>query len=104
MSGYLKRFFIGGLSLSAVSVSQKIVSFLLLPVFTYYLNPKEFGIIAIYSLIMAMLAMVYNPGLISSTQRLYYDYSPESTDIKKLIASSWWFLIVVPVVVPTKAP
>ena len=99
MSGYTKRFFIGGLSLSVVNISQKIVSFLLLPIFTFYLDPIEFGIIATYSVIISFLAMIYNPGLISSTQRLYYDYSPDSMDIKELIASSWWFFIVLPLIV-----
>ncbi len=78
MSNSLKQFFLGGLSLSVVNISGKIVNLLILPIITLYLIPSDFGMIAVYMLIISVLGMLYNPGIISVTLRLYYDNNDDS--------------------------
>ena len=97
MSKSLKQFFIGGLSLSAVNISGKIVNLLILPIITIYLSPSDFGVIAIYMLVISILGMLYNPGIISATLRLYYDNEADSDENKILIGSSVLFLLILPV-------
>ena len=96
MSKSLKQFFLGGLSLSAVNISGKIVNLLVLPIITAYLSPKDFGVIAVYMLVISVLGMLYNPGIISVTLRLYYDYDDDDIRNKKLVGSSFVFLITMP--------
>lgn len=99
MYNEIKKFFYGGLSLTIVNISQKAVNFLLLPIFTYYLSPKDFGYIGIYFLIISFLAMIYNPGIISSATRLFYDQGTNSLESKQIIGSTMLFLIVIPIFV-----
>jgi len=93
----LKRFLLGGISLSIVNISGKIVNLLILPIITYYLLPSDFGVIAIYMLVISILGMLYNPGIISATLRLYYDNEADSDENKILIGSSVLFLLILPV-------
>jgi O-antigen/teichoic acid export membrane protein len=95
----IKKFFLGGISLTIVNISQKAVNFLLLPIFTYYLSPKDFGYIGVYFLVISVLAMFYNPGVISSATRLFYDNEIDSLENKKIIGSTMIFLIVIPIIV-----
>lgn len=99
MSNPLKQFFLGGLSLTVVNISQKAVNFILLPIFTFYLSPKEFGLVAVYFLVIAFLSMLYNPGVISTATRLFYDVEKYSLESKEIIASSMAFLILTPTIV-----
>lgn len=95
----IKKFFLGGLSLTVVNISQKAVNFILLPIFTYYLSPKEFGYVAVYYFVISILAMFYNPGVISSSTRLFYDNEKNSLINKQIISSSMIFFISVPLIV-----
>ena len=95
----LSNFLLGGLSLSFVNLSGKIVNLIILPLLTFYLLPIEFGIIAIYLAIISILSMLYNPGLISATIRLYYDNDKDSIENKRLFFSSLSFLIIAPILI-----
>ena len=99
MKKSLKQFFLGGVSLSAVNIGGKIVNLLILPVLTLYLSPADFGIIAIYMLIISFLGMLYNPGIVSVTLRLYYDNNDNSIINKELVGSSLVFLFVFPLII-----
>ncbi|MFY0631398.1 MAG: oligosaccharide flippase family protein [Flavobacteriaceae bacterium] len=99
MSKSIKQFFLGGLSLSLVNISGKIVNLLVLPIITAYLSPDDFGVIAVYMLIISILGMVYNPGIISVTLRLYYDNEDDSEENRKLVGSSVAFLIFLPLLI-----
>ena len=48
---YSKVLIKGSLALSMAEMSVKVIGFLLLPIFTYYLSPKDFGIVSIIFLI-----------------------------------------------------
>ncbi len=97
MTKIIREFFLGGISLSLVNISSKVVNLIILPVITFYLLPEDFGIIAIYSLIIGILGMIYNPGIISVTIRLYYDNEDSSIENKRLVGSSFGFLIIIPI-------
>ena len=99
MSNSLKQFFLGGFSLSVVNISGKIVNLLILPIITLYLIPSDFGMIAVYMLIISVLGMLYNPGIISVTLRLYYDNNDDSEENRTLVGSSLIFLIFFPLLI-----
>jgi len=67
--------------LTASQVMIKIVSLFLLPVITYYLSPKDFGIIAIFTVVQALLSGTFGMGLHSFAGRMIFKY--ERTDPKE---------------------
>lgn len=95
---YLRKLISGSAALSSVKLSTKIVSFILLPVFTYYLTPEDYGIIALYGLVIAFLNILYNPGVISATLRLYYD-TENKVDKNELLSTVFIFFIFVSMLV-----
>lgn len=84
----------------ATSTTQ-VIGIILLPVFTYYLTPKDYGIVSIVSMIAIVLSHITNPGMLSATTRLYHD-TDDINERRLLIGSAYWFFIfitLIPVVI-----
>lgn len=89
---YAKKLLSGSAAMMLSSASMKLVKLFVLPIMTYYLSPKDFGIIASIKMVQGVLILLYNPGIISGTSRLYYDTEDEK-ERKTLIGSSFLFFI-----------
>src|SRR5262245_36461539 len=63
-----------------------VVNFLLLPLYTRVLSPREYGALALLLLCEAFLKVINRWGLDSSFLRLYYDY--KDTDDRRTLAST----------------
>ena len=74
---YVKKLFSGSLAMTLSEATMKIAKFLVLPILTYYLSPRDFGIIASIKMVEGFLVMLYNPGMISGVTRKYYDTEDE---------------------------
>jgi O-antigen/teichoic acid export membrane protein len=86
---------IGGTSLALVPLSEKMITFLMLPIFTRYLEPSEYGSIS-YALMIASIANIFfNPGLLTATIRRMYDVEGE-TQKKEIYVSSFMYLLFAP--------
>jgi len=59
------------------SVFDRGIVFLLLPIYTRYLTPADYGIMSFIGAITGVLAIIYPLGLTSSITRLYYSESNE---------------------------
>jgi O-antigen/teichoic acid export membrane protein len=71
-------------------ILTKAVSFLLLPFYTHYLIPRDYGVLEILDLSMSLLAMFLNMGIMAAMLRYYG--SAESVEAKrKIIGSSFLF-------------
>lgn len=68
------------------SFITKLVNFILLPVYTYYLTVSEFGIVNSMQVLGSFLIIFFTLSLESSYMRLYYDYKTEEE--KKVLFSS----------------
>jgi len=95
---YLKKLLSGSIAMTLSEATVKIVKLLVLPIMTYYLSPEDFGIIASIKMVEGFLIMLFNPGMISGTSRLYYD-TDEEEKRKKIIGSSLLFFIFFPLLV-----
>ena len=95
---YIKKLLSGSLALTLSEATVKIVKLLVLPIMTYYLSPEDFGIIAAIKMVEGFLIMLFNPGMISGTTRLYYDTEDEEKR-KRIIGSSLLFFIFFPLLV-----
>jgi O-antigen/teichoic acid export membrane protein len=89
----LKKLLSGSLILSFSKMAGRIVSFVLVPVLTFYLNPTELGIVSIVMSIQMGLSIVYNPGVISATMRLYYELDNKLKKMELIGTASLFFLI-----------
>lgn len=101
MSSEIKKYSLillkGTFAVSLANAGTKMIGFILLPVFTYYLSPKDYGIVAMFTLVLTVLSLIYNPGLMSATMRLYHAISNEE-ERKELIGSANRFFFFVPII------
>jgi len=88
----------GSVVVTAAQAVTRVVSIIVVPIFTYYLSPEEYGTISMVMIIITVLSLLYNPGMLSATTRLYHD-----TDVleerQELIGSAFRFFLFVPLVV-----
>ncbi len=95
---YLGYIFKGGLVVSLGEIILKGLNILLIPIYTAYLTPKDFGIIALTTSIVSFLGLFYNPGIISAAQRKYYS-SEDELDKKEIIGSTYLFVLLFPLII-----
>ena len=93
---YAKKLMSGSVALMISQSSMKLVKLLVLPVMTYYLSPRDFGIIASIKMVQGFLILLYNPGVISGLSRLYYDTEDEK-ERKMLFGSTLLFFTLISV-------
>ena len=55
------------------TVTSRLVAFLLLPLYTRYLTPKDYGILELIDITTGTIALVVSLGIIRSMSRFYYD-------------------------------
>lgn len=91
---------LSGLSLIYViaDVINRGSALLLVPIYTHFMAPNEYGILALASLISSLLVMLLSFGGTSTVQRFYHQYSDEHSRAQ-FLGSFWLFLIVVPGVI-----
>ncbi len=69
---------------TGVTILQKCVSFFLLPLYTAYLTPADYGITGVVASVSALLAIFTTLGLDAAGSRFYYKYKGESTYVRRL--------------------
>jgi len=76
----------------AGAVISKAVGFLMIPVYTRYLTPEDYGILEILTLTSFIITWIFSMGLDSSILRFYFDYDTEK-EKKQVISTGLIFLI-----------
>src|SRR5882757_6754410 len=74
------------LAYGTADVMVLVVNFLLLPLYTRVLSPREYGALALLLLCEAFLKVINRWGLDASFLRLYYDYPTD--DERKTLAGT----------------
>jgi O-antigen/teichoic acid export membrane protein len=77
----------------------KAIGFILIPLYTRYLTPADYGILAFATTIIAILGILFEFGLGSALTRFYYDTRHNIAETKKLVGSLWIFLTFIPLAV-----
>jgi len=88
-----KHFFVYGLG----NIANRIVSFILIPVYTHYLSTAEYGTLELLELTSYILGMFLAMGISASVLRFYFD-SDDLEDKKKVVATAYlaiWALCIV---------
>lgn len=70
-----------------------LLGFLTLPIFTYYLSPEDFGVIAIFFLFGNFLAAFLSFGLMNATYRFFYERNENLEHFKVINFTNIFFII-----------
>jgi O-antigen/teichoic acid export membrane protein len=69
------------------------LNFLLLPIYTRYLTPSDYGMIALAETLAMFLMQVVNLGFDASIQRLYFQHVDDSSELSGYIGSALKFAL-----------
>lgn len=69
---------------TGVTILQKCVSFFLLPLYTAYLTPADYGITGVVASVSGLLAIFTTLGLDSAGSRFYYKFKGELSYVRRL--------------------
>jgi O-antigen/teichoic acid export membrane protein len=74
-------------------IAIKAASFLMLPLYTHYLTPSDYGIWELLDLVMSLLGMLLNLGLTAAILR-YYAAAETSEERRRIISTSFVFALL----------
>lgn len=96
MFKYFKNLVKDSLFYSLSRILPKAIGFLLIPIYTRYLTPKDYGILSIVSLITSILSIFLVMGQNASVTRFYFDkYEKKSEkDYKILLGNILSFFLI----------
>src|ERR1019366_987872 len=74
------------------TVLAKVVGFAMLPFYTHYLKPVDYGVLEILDLSMSLFGMVFNMGIAASLLR-YYAAAQSPTDKQRVVSTAFLFTV-----------
>jgi O-antigen/teichoic acid export membrane protein len=80
------------------SILAKVVGFLLLPLYTHFLSPRDYGVFEVLELTMSLLGMFLNMGITSALLR-YYGSADTEEQKRKVVGSLFLFTLATAAVV-----
>ena len=86
MSGYLRRLATTGAAYTAASILSKVIAVALLPLYTRYLTPEDYGAAEILFAGVVLVSIVVRFGLIEAILRFYYK---DDEDPDRVVASTF---------------
>jgi len=97
---YFKRILKHSIIYGVAGVTSQIIGFLLVPVYTRYLTPKDYGVLAIINVSVAIAAIVLNMGMSSSLFKSYFNHEDEESR-KAVVSTAFLFHASVTLVLTT---
>lgn len=95
MSGYLRRLATTGAAYTAASILSKLIAVALLPLYTRYLTPADYGFAEVLFAAVVSASIVVRLGLIEALLRFYYK---DDEDPRQVLASTFaalfWFATI----------
>src|SRR5208282_4519621 len=77
-------------------ILQKAVSLLLVPLWTRYLTPSDYGIMGTLAAYSGMLAVLLLFGIHAAVTRHYFDFKQDHEAQRRYVTSNFLFMAVVP--------
>jgi O-antigen/teichoic acid export membrane protein len=92
MSGYLRRLATTGAAYTAASILSKLIAVALLPLYTRYLSPADYGAAEVMFAAVVSVSIVVRLGLIEALLRFYYkDDEDPARVVSSTFAGLFWF-------------
>jgi len=91
MSGYLRRLATTGAAYTAASILSKVIAVALLPLYTRYLAPEDYGVAEVLFAAVVFASIVVRLGLLEAILRFYYlDEEDPARVVKGTFAGLFW--------------
>jgi O-antigen/teichoic acid export membrane protein len=91
MSGYLRRLATTGAAYTAASILSKVIAVALLPLYTRYLTPEDYGAAEVLFSAVVLVSIVVRFGLIEAILRFYYkDGENPDEVVRSSFAGLFW--------------
>ena len=97
MNKYFSTIIKGTIAVSIANAGSQIINIILLPVYTRYLTPEDFGIFSLVNLIITFMALIYNPGIMTASIRMFHQ-TEKVKERQVLIGSLFVFFVVIPII------
>ncbi|HVQ57534.1 MAG TPA: oligosaccharide flippase family protein [Solirubrobacterales bacterium] len=95
MSGYLRRLATTGAAYTAASVLSKLIAVALLPLYTRYLTPDDYGAAEVMFASVVSISIIVRFGLIEAVLRFYYkDDEDPARVVSSTFAGLFWFATI----------
>lgn len=106
MSGYLRRLASTGAAYTAASIISKLIAVALLPLYTRYLTPSDYGAAEVLFAAVVAVSIVIRLGAVEALLRFYYktDEDPEKTVATSFAALFWAGTVSALILLPFAAP
>jgi O-antigen/teichoic acid export membrane protein len=106
VSGYLRRLATTGAAYTAASIFSKLIAVALLPLYTRYLTPEDYGAAEVMFAAVVSASILVRLGVIEALLRFYYkdDEDPARVLSTSFAALFWFSTVAVLVVLPFAGP
>lgn len=106
MSGYLRRLASTGAAYTAASIISKLIAVALLPLYTRFLTPADYGAAEVMFAAVVAISIVIRLGVIEALLRFYYqtDEQPEKVVATSFASLFWAGTLAVIVLMPFAGP
>jgi O-antigen/teichoic acid export membrane protein len=95
VSGYLRRLATTGAAYTAASILSKVIAVALLPLYTRYLTPTDYGAAEVMFAAVVSISIVVRLGLIEAVLRFYYkDDEDPVLIVKSTFAGLFWLATI----------
>lgn len=88
-----KKLIENSLIYSGLQVLQGGVGFLLLPIYTRFLTPYDYGVVSVINALTALLGVFYLMGLNGAAYRYYFDFREKPEELKRFWGTVITFLL-----------
>lgn len=76
------------------NITQKAIAFFLLPLYTIYLTPEDYGITNVLTTVTALLSYLYTFSIQSASARFHFKYSKDKNLTKKIWGANFIFTLI----------
>jgi O-antigen/teichoic acid export membrane protein len=106
VSGYLRRLATTGAAYTAASILSKVIAVALLPLYTRYLTPTDYGAAEVMFAAVVSISIVVRFGLIEALLRFYYkdDEVPERVVASSFAGLFWFSTLAALIALPFAGP
>lgn len=84
----------GTLNYGAANVIAKIIGFFLIPIYTIYLSPEDYGVLELCASFSVFLVIFMRLGIPGSVNRFYFDYKDDEDKLRDYITTVHRILVV----------
>lgn len=76
------------------NILQRGAAFLLVPLYTRFLSPADYGIVAIVNSIVQVLSIVYEMGQAGAVNRFYFEYADKRDELRNYLGTVFTFSLI----------